>query len=179
MLANLTGPGEVRHIWATVSSTDRQWRRLLVLRIFFDGAESPSVECPVGDFFLAGNAMRSEVHSSLPIETSGYGKNLNSYWHMPFHKSARVEITNDTPQKLWLYGPAPPAFSLAAVTFIPFGEQVLLHRLARRPRAAGRAALPRALPAGVPSPALGVVLVCEHYRLGELRGDGAQHIQRA
>jgi len=103
VLANLTGPGEVRHIWATVSSTDRQWRRLLVLRIFFDGAESPSVECPVGDFFLAGNAMRSEVHSSLPIETSGYGKNLNSYWHMPFHKSARVEITNDTPQKLWLY----------------------------------------------------------------------------
>ena len=183
MLANLTGPGEVRHIWATVSSTDRQWRRLLVLRIFFEGAESPSVECPVGDFFLAGNAMRSEVHSSLPIETSGYGKNLNSYWHMPFHKSARVEITNDTPQKLWLYGPQTVLlrqhlFSLAAVIF-PFGEQVLLHRLARRPRAAGRAALPRALPAGVPGPALGVVLVCEHHGRGELRGDGAQHLQRA
>eukprot|EP01043_Picozoa_sp_COSAG02_P007628 COSAG02_NODE_231_length_27944_cov_5.843347_20_plen_696_part_00 len=104
MLANLTGPGEIRHIWGTVgASANRQWRRLLVLRVYFDNDDAPSVECPVGDFFLAGNAMRSEVHSSLPIETSGYGKNLNSYWRMPFHRAARVEVTNDMPTKLWMY----------------------------------------------------------------------------
>lgn len=104
VLANLTGPGEIRHIWGTVgASANRQWRRLLVLRVYFDDETTPSVECPIGDFFLAGNAMRSEVHSSLPIETSGYGKNLNSYWRMPFHKAARVEVTNDMPVKLWMY----------------------------------------------------------------------------
>ena len=33
MLANLTGPGEVRHIWATVSSTDRQY----IMKLFMFG----------------------------------------------------------------------------------------------------------------------------------------------
>ena len=104
VLANLTGPGEIRHIWGTVgASANRQWRRLLILRVYFDNDDTPSVECPVGDFFLSGNAMRSEVHSSLPIETSGYGKNLNSYWRMPFRRAARVEVTNDMPTKLWMY----------------------------------------------------------------------------
>ena len=50
-VAELDGPGEIRHIWFTVASQERRWPRALVLRIFWDGAETPSVETPIGDFF--------------------------------------------------------------------------------------------------------------------------------
>ena len=51
ILADLDGPREVRHIWLTIASLDRRYPRTLVLRIFYDGAKTPSVETPIGDFF--------------------------------------------------------------------------------------------------------------------------------
>jgi hypothetical protein len=99
--AELEGPGEIRHIWFTVAG-DRRYPRSLVLRIYWDGAEVPSVETPIGDFFAAGNGMKANV-STLPIEVTSYGRALNSYWHMPFRKKARVELENQSPRRLCVY----------------------------------------------------------------------------
>ena len=51
VLADITGPGAIQHIWCSVS--DVRWRNL-ILRIYWDDQERPSVECPLGDFFASG-----------------------------------------------------------------------------------------------------------------------------
>ncbi|MCZ7579337.1 MAG: DUF2961 domain-containing protein [Fimbriimonadaceae bacterium] len=45
-LAEIEGAGIIRHIWITVSSGDPLHRRNLVLRMYWDGQEHPSVESP-------------------------------------------------------------------------------------------------------------------------------------
>jgi hypothetical protein len=102
ILAELEGPGEIRHIWFTIASRDRRYPRSLVLRIYWDGSDVPSVEAPIGDFFAAGNGMRAPV-TSAPIEVSSYGRALNSYWHMPFRRRARIEVHNQGPEQMTVY----------------------------------------------------------------------------
>ena len=46
-IADIDGPGCIHHIWCTPTG---KWRNI-ILRIYWDGQENPSVECPVGDFF--------------------------------------------------------------------------------------------------------------------------------
>jgi hypothetical protein len=94
-VADLEGPGEIRHMWFTLGALDRRYTRSVVLRVYWDGAEVPSVESPIGDFFAAGNGMRANV-SSLPIEVTSYGRAFNSYWRMPFARRARITMTNDS-----------------------------------------------------------------------------------
>jgi len=99
VLADLEGPGEIQHIWFTIGAFDRRYPRTMVFRIYWDGALTPSVESPLGDFFAAGNGMRANV-STLPIEVTSYGRALNCYWRMPFHKRARLTMTNDGPRPI-------------------------------------------------------------------------------
>ncbi|HRK21166.1 MAG TPA: DUF2961 domain-containing protein, partial [Fimbriimonadaceae bacterium] len=47
-------PGCVKHIWMTVGNGGEHHLRRLVLRMYWDGEETPSVEVPLGDFFLQG-----------------------------------------------------------------------------------------------------------------------------
>src|SRR5437868_10393567 len=49
-LAELEGPGCIRQVWFTVRPYAMA-NRNVVLRIFWDGEEKPSVETPLGDFF--------------------------------------------------------------------------------------------------------------------------------
>ena len=101
-LTKLEGPGEIRHMWFTIAGRDRRYPRSLVMRIYWDGAEVPSVETPIGDFFAAGNGMRANVNT-LPIQTTSYGRALNCYWRMPFRKQARIELTNEGDNRLTVY----------------------------------------------------------------------------
>ena len=73
-LADIQGPGAIQHFWITVHPDT--WRRL-VLRIYWDGESSPSVEVPLGDFFCNGWNERANV-SSLPIAVNPAG-GFNSY----------------------------------------------------------------------------------------------------
>jgi hypothetical protein len=88
-LADIEGSGAIQHLWNTVDP--RRWRQL-VLRIFWDGEESPSVETPLGDFFCSGWCQRCNV-SSLPIAVNPAG-GFNSYWEMPFRRNARITLEN-------------------------------------------------------------------------------------
>ncbi|HOW70908.1 MAG TPA: DUF2961 domain-containing protein [Phycisphaerae bacterium] len=102
VLTELRGPGEIRHMWFTLFSRDRRYPRTAVLRIWWDGSQTPSVETPIGDFFAAGNGMTANVQT-LPIEVTSYGRALNCYWRMPFRRSARIEIANEGPYDLGVY----------------------------------------------------------------------------
>jgi hypothetical protein len=102
VLTTLQGPGEIRHMWFTIAGRDRRYPRTLVMRIYWDRADVPSVETPVGDFFAAGNGMRANVNT-LPIQVTSYGRALNCYWRMPFRKEARIELTNEGKNRLTVY----------------------------------------------------------------------------
>lgn len=43
-LADIEGPGIIRHIWFTVASPDAQFSEVLVLRAWWDGEAEPSIE---------------------------------------------------------------------------------------------------------------------------------------
>jgi hypothetical protein len=97
-MASIEGPGAITHIWVTIASKDQNHLRNLVLRMYWDGEETPSVESPIGDFFGQGNNSYYQ-YSSLPLQI-GTSNGLNSFWRMPFGKSARVTVTNDGPVKV-------------------------------------------------------------------------------
>src|SRR4051812_26699912 len=44
------GPGVITHIWFTLSSDEMYHLKKLVLRMYWDGEATPSVEAPFGDF---------------------------------------------------------------------------------------------------------------------------------
>ncbi len=94
-MAAVEGAGAITHIWVTIASSDRYHLRNLVLRMYWDGEETPSVEAPIGDFFGLGWAQYYQ-YASLPIQI-GTNNALNCFWRMPFSKGARVTVTNDGP----------------------------------------------------------------------------------
>lgn len=100
-LADIDGPGTIRHIWITVPhETDAAATVLrdVVLRMYWDDEDDPSVEVPLGDFFCNGHASRTQIES-MPIVVVPTG-GFNSYWPMPFRGSARIEIENQHPETL-------------------------------------------------------------------------------
>jgi len=97
-LAELEGPGIITHIWCTIAHSVPFYSRLLTLRIYWDGEEHPSVECPIGDFFGIGHGVDKEF-TSLPIRVTSNGRGRNCYWPMPFRKSARITVTNESNER--------------------------------------------------------------------------------
>ena len=94
-IALLKGPGKILHMWLVPYSMDIRYPRAMVLRIYWDGSDTPSVETPLGDFFAVGNGMRATVNS-LPVKVSSYGRGYNCYWQMPFRTQAKVTLTNES-----------------------------------------------------------------------------------
>jgi hypothetical protein len=94
-LAELEGPGVITHFWNTIAHEAKFYSRLMTLRIYWDGEEHPSVECPIGDFFGIGHGV-DQPFMSLPIRVTSDGRARNCYWPMPFRKSARITVTNES-----------------------------------------------------------------------------------
>ncbi len=92
-LLDATGAGVVTHLWFTINSPDPMHLKNLVLRAWWDGESTPSVEVPIGDFFGLGLGeyfvYQSELLAVAPI------KALNAYFQMPFASSARMTLTNE------------------------------------------------------------------------------------
>jgi hypothetical protein len=106
VLLDEQGPGVINHIWMTFLGPEKQnWatngsanHQELLLRIYWDGNERPGVAAPVGDFFASCFGQRHEVISMPVVVTDGSA--YNCFWPMPFRKSARVEITNQSKKPL-------------------------------------------------------------------------------
>src|SRR5688572_9854145 len=81
---------------------DDQYPRKLVIRMWWDGEERPSVECPLGDFFGIGHGIFKNFVSA-PLQMSPQeGRSMNCWWPMPFDK-AKVEIQSECPENFNLY----------------------------------------------------------------------------
>ncbi len=92
------GPGVIRHIWVTL---DSKWYRNVILRIYWEGEESPSIECPVGDFFCCSWNQRQKILAQ-PINVNPSG-GMNCFFPMPFKKHARITVENDSTNDLPLF----------------------------------------------------------------------------
>ena len=93
-LAEMSGPGAINHIWITVTdkTTDADCfvLRDVILRMYWDGEETPSVECPLGDFFASGFGVGARVNS-LPIVVNP-NRGFNCYFQMPFAQKAKITV---------------------------------------------------------------------------------------
>jgi len=108
VLLDEKGPGVITHVWLTFLGPDpHPWapqgsanHQEMLLRIYYDGDPRPGVEAPVGDFFANAFGRRSEV-ISLPVVVED-ADSYNCFWHMPFRKSIRIEIENQSDKKISL-----------------------------------------------------------------------------
>ena len=89
VLMDVTGSGIIQHIWMVEGLN-----RGLVIRFFWDGEETPSVETPAPDFFAVGHGRFAPVNS-LPIIVNPANA-LNCFWPMPFRTHARITLSNET-----------------------------------------------------------------------------------
>ena len=96
-IAEIDGPGAIQQNWMTPTGT---WRHSII-RLYWDGEKTPSVECPVGDFFACGWQKYAHVNS-LPVCVNP-GSGLNCYWEMPFRKSCRITMENMSTEPAGLY----------------------------------------------------------------------------
>lgn len=92
-LANIKGAGIVKHLWFTIASADDYHLKNIVLRMYWDGETSPSVEVPIGDFFGLGLG-EYFLYESAPLSV-GSQNALNCFFPMPFSNGARITVTNE------------------------------------------------------------------------------------
>ncbi len=108
VLLDAKGPGVITHLWLTFLGPEPQaWAKSgsanhqeMLLRMYWDGNARPGVEAPVGDFFANCFGQRREV-ISLPVIVAD-GDSYNCFWPMPFRKSARIEIVNQSEKPISL-----------------------------------------------------------------------------
>lgn len=106
VLMDRKGPGVITHIWLTFLGPEVQnWapqgsanHQEMLLRIYWDDNPKPAIEAPVGDFFANCFGKRSQV-ISVPVVVED-ADSYNCFWRMPFRKSARVEIVNQSAKNI-------------------------------------------------------------------------------
>ena len=87
-LADFSGTGVIHHIWLTPTGC---WRNQII-RFYWDGCETPAIECPLGDFFACGWGQYAQISSMAVCVNPGSA--FNCYWDMPFRKGFRITLEN-------------------------------------------------------------------------------------
>jgi len=96
-VAEIDGPGSIQHIWMTPTGV---WRNSII-RFYWDGETTPSVEAPVGDFFCMGWNQYAPLQSLAVCVNPGSA--FNCYWPMPFRKKCRITMENIDDKDMVLY----------------------------------------------------------------------------
>jgi hypothetical protein len=87
------GPGIITHIWFTIAAKSPDHLKEIVIRMYWDDHDKPSVEVPVGDLF--GLNLNEYYLYQSAFMNCACVKALNCYLAMPFRKSARITATNE------------------------------------------------------------------------------------
>ena len=106
-ITNIEGPGCITHIWMTMApltaETEEYLHRKVIIRMYWDDEETPSVQAPIGDFFGMGHGV-TKNYSSAPLQMSPEdGRSMNSFFAMPFNKNARIEIESNAENGIKFY----------------------------------------------------------------------------
>jgi hypothetical protein len=96
VLAEASGTsGTVRRIWMTIADRSPKMLRSLRLDIYWDGAATPAVSAPVGDFFGVGLGEMAAFESALFANPEG--RSFNCFVPMPFRTGMKIVMTNESP----------------------------------------------------------------------------------
>ncbi|HEX8641868.1 MAG TPA: glycoside hydrolase family 172 protein [Allosphingosinicella sp.] len=98
VLADIEGAGTIDRIWMTIDDRSPERLRALRLDIYWDGAATPAVSAPLGDFF--GHGAGEMVAMETALMSSGEGRSFVSYIPMPFRRRARIVVTNESARDL-------------------------------------------------------------------------------
>ena len=98
-LADIKEKGIIKHIWMTDNCS---MNRRMVIRMYWDGSDTPSVEAPLGDFFASAEYQSYAQLTSLPVCVNPK-RAFNCYWDMPFYQNARITIENIYHEKITVY----------------------------------------------------------------------------
>jgi hypothetical protein len=98
VLAQATGSGTVRRIWMTFPDRSPHMLRSLRLEMYWDGASTPAVSAPVGDFFGIGLGRTAVFESAL--FSNPEGRSFNALVPMPFRTGMRIVMVNESGRDL-------------------------------------------------------------------------------
>ena len=98
VLLNVQGQGIVNRIWATIIDRSPEMLRSLKLEMFWDGETKPAVSVPFGDFFGIGLGQTARYHNVFFANPEG--RSFLCFIPMPFKKSAKIQITNESTKRL-------------------------------------------------------------------------------
>jgi hypothetical protein len=98
-MGEINGSGVIQQIWMTPAPLDKT--QLYILRFYWDGETTPSVEVPMSHFFACGWGKYAQINSLAVCVNPGSA--FNSYWAMPFRKSARITMENLDEKDMVLY----------------------------------------------------------------------------
>jgi hypothetical protein len=101
VMADIDGPGVVRHLWLTVPPSPPEVMAARYLEVFYGDASEPSVSVPICDFF--GVAWGRPVPTSTALTAIQEGRGFNSFVPMPFHDRIRIEYVNAGDRRGHLY----------------------------------------------------------------------------
>ncbi len=90
VVADVKGPAVITMIHFAMPQV-LNLNRDVLLKMYWDGETSPSVDCPFVDFFCDPAGTREVVNTALVNKRRGF----NSYFPMPFRKSGRIELVYD------------------------------------------------------------------------------------
>jgi hypothetical protein len=100
-LADLDGPGTIRHVWMTVMPMPPEAMRAVWMEVYYDGNALPSVSAPITDFF--GMPHGRPIAFDSAFLSCHEGRGFNSYLPMPFRGNVRIELTNSSGHPVMLY----------------------------------------------------------------------------
>lgn len=90
--------GTVRRIWMTFGDRSPRMLRSLRVDMYWDGAATPAVSAPLGDFFGVGLGRTAAFESAL--FSNPEGRSFVSVVPMPFRTGMRIVLTNESSDDL-------------------------------------------------------------------------------
>ena len=102
VLAEASGTsGTVRKIWITIPDRSPKMLRSLRIDMYWDGAKTPAVSAPLGDFFGVGLGRTAVFESAL--FSSPEGRSFNCFVPMPFRTGMKIVVTNENANDVPLF----------------------------------------------------------------------------
>jgi len=98
VLLDTQGSGIVCRMWVTINDRSPEMLRGIKIEMFWDGASTPAVSVPFGDFFGVGLGRTTEFDSAF--FSNPEGRSFNCFIPMPFRTAARIVLVNESGRDL-------------------------------------------------------------------------------